>query len=63
MFGGLLRRPLGRACDLLDDIDEILVELDPVRDHAAFMRAASLSRQLESIQSQVPHEYRRFLAP
>lgn len=62
IFDAPLRPPLARACELLDDIDEILIKLDPVRDHAAFERAAALHRRLETIQSQVPRQYRRLLA-
>jgi len=62
MFGAPLRQLLARVRDLLDDIDEVLLELDPVRDHPAFARAAALHRRLESVQSQVPRQCREWLA-
>ena len=57
-FGPLLSQLLGRACDLLDEMDEALVRLDPVREHEAFARSAALHRDLEAIQSLVPSKYR-----
>lgn len=60
-FGPLLRQVFARACDLLDELDDTLLGLDPWCDHETFVRAAALHRQLELIQSQVPQEYRRYL--
>jgi hypothetical protein len=57
-FGPLLSQLLARACDLLDEMDEVLVRLDPVREHDAFVRLAALHRDLEAIQSLVPSKYR-----
>ena len=57
-FGSLLSQLLARACDLLDEMDEALVRLDPVREHEAFVRSAALHRDLEAIQSLVPSKYR-----
>ena len=62
MFGPLLRRLLARACDLLDDIDEGLIVLDPASDHDAFARAAALHRELESVQSRIPPAFRHLIA-
>jgi hypothetical protein len=57
-FGSLSGRLLSRACAFLDEIDEILVGLDPCRDCDAFARTATLHRELEHIQSLIPSEYR-----
>jgi hypothetical protein len=59
MFGPTLSQLLARACDLLDDMDEVLIGLHPGRDHEAFVRATALHRRLEEIQSLMPREYRR----
>lgn len=61
MFGMSLRRTLRRAGDVLDAIDEVLVTLSPDRDHEAFAQVCALHRELESIQAQLPREYRRSL--
>jgi hypothetical protein len=53
-FGPRLRELLIRACEVLDEIDEVLVALHPVGDSAAFGRVAALHRRLEAIQSIVP---------
>jgi len=50
-FGPLLSQLIARACELLDDIDEILVGLDPERDADDFATAAKLHRELEHIQA------------
>ena len=57
-FGPLLSQLLARVCDLLDEMDEALIRLDPVREHEAFVRSAALHRDLEAIQSLVPSKYR-----
>jgi hypothetical protein len=57
-FGPLLGQLLARACDLLDEMDEVMLGLDPRRDHDAFRRVATLHRDLEEIQSLVPPKYR-----
>jgi hypothetical protein len=49
---------LARACDLLDDIDEFLVALNPLRDAEAYLCAAKLHRSLEDIQARLPHPLR-----
>ena len=59
MFAPALSRLIERACDLLDEVDEMLIGLDPVRDHRHFAQAAELHRRLETIQSQLPREFRR----
>jgi hypothetical protein len=56
-----LSQLLWRAEDMLDELDEALIGFDPVRDHEAFVLAATLHRKLEQIQSQLPREYRRAL--
>lgn len=53
-FGQLL----ARACDMLDDIDEILLALNPKRDAHDFAIVAKLHRQLEAIQAIVPPRWR-----
>ena len=58
-FGPLLGRALGRACDLLDQVDDVLIGLQPCRDCDAFVRVAALHRELEEIQSLVPRGRRR----
>jgi hypothetical protein len=57
-FGPLLNQLIARACELLDDIDEILIALDPVRDGGDFANAARLHRELEYIQAIVPARWR-----
>ena len=52
-FGPPLFELVARACDLLDDIDEILVALDPERNAESFAAAAALHRELEHIQTTV----------
>ena len=48
--GPALHPLLARASELLDDIDRVLVALDPVRDAQTFAVAARLQRQLEQLQ-------------
>ncbi len=57
-FGPLLNQLIARACELLDDIDEILIGLDPVGDAGDFAMAAALHRELEHIQGVVPDRRR-----
>jgi hypothetical protein len=57
-FGPLLAQLVARACDLLDEMDEVLVRLDPGREHEAFVRLAALHRDLEQIQSLMPRKDR-----
>jgi hypothetical protein len=57
-FGPLLGQLLARACEILDEMDEVMLGLDPRRDHDAFRRVAALHRDLEEIQSLVPPKYR-----
>jgi hypothetical protein len=57
-FGPLLSQLLARVFDLLDQMDEALIRLDPVREHEAFVRSAALHRDLEEVQSLVPSKYR-----
>ena len=57
-FGPLLNQLIARACDLLDEIDEILIALDPLRESGAFTTAAKLHRKLEHVQAIVPARWR-----
>jgi hypothetical protein len=50
-FGTLPHQLVVRAGELLDDMDEILVALDPARSRASFAIAANLHRDLEQIQA------------
>jgi len=52
-FGAPLYRVAFRAGELLDDLDEILVDLDPVRDGPSFALAAKLHRELEQVQAAI----------
>ena len=58
MFGQALGRMLFRANDLLDEMDEGLVVLEPRSERGAFARAAELHRVLEELQSRLPSQYR-----
>ena len=58
-FGSPLRGLLSRASDLLDDIDEFLIAMDPLQDSEAYLCAAELHRALEEIQARVPRPFRR----
>src|SRR5947199_1022113 len=58
IFGAGFGRVLARACDLLDQMDEVLIGLHPGRDCETFSRVAALHRELEEIQSLVPREFR-----
>jgi hypothetical protein len=57
-FGPLLNQLIARACELLDDIDERLIALDPVRDGGDFAEVATLHRELEQVQAIVPAQWR-----
>lgn len=57
-YGPLFNQILARTYDLFDDLDEILVGLDPAQDHEAFARVAELHRQFEDIQSVIPRSRR-----
>jgi hypothetical protein len=59
ILGRLLSDLIGLACDLLDEIDEILVALDPERDAPSFRAAAALHRELEYIQTAASASSRR----
>jgi hypothetical protein len=48
-FGPALGQLIARATDLLDEIDEALVGLNPIRHPAAFASAAALHREMEYI--------------
>jgi hypothetical protein len=49
-FEAPLNQLIARACELLDEIDEILVTLRPSRDGREFGAAAALHRELEFVQ-------------
>ena len=57
-FGSTLSGLLARACDVLDDMDEILITLNPREHREAYLRAAELHRALEEIQALVPRQFR-----
>jgi len=42
------------AGEILDDLDTVLVQLDPVHDASEFAAAAPLHRDLERVQSAIP---------
>jgi hypothetical protein len=50
-FGTLPNQLVVRAGELLDDMDEILVALDPARNRTSFALAAALHRELEQVQA------------
>jgi hypothetical protein len=50
-FGTLPNRLVVRASELLEDMDEILVALDPARNRRSFAIAAAMHRELEQIQA------------
>ncbi len=56
--GPILNQLVFRACELLDDMDEELVLLHPVRNGGEFAIAAALHRELEQIQAAIPAHYR-----
>jgi hypothetical protein len=56
--GPTLNQLVFRACELLDDMDEVLVALHPVRNGGEFAIAAALHRELEQIQATIPAPYR-----
>jgi transcriptional regulator NrdR family protein len=58
VYGAILSRLFTRACELLDEIDEILLGLQPDSDHEAFVRVAALHREFAEIQSLVPRNDR-----
>jgi hypothetical protein len=58
-LGPVLRQLLARACELQDEMDEVLLGLDPIVNPEPFARAATLHRNLEEIQSRLPREFRR----
>ena len=57
-FGAPLDQLARRAGDLLDDIDETLVALDPATDGASFAVAAKLHRELEHVQAAIAERRR-----
>ena len=59
VYGASLERLLERAGEAIDDIDTVLVRLDPVRDASTFAVAAGLQRQLESLQASISDRRRR----
>ena len=59
VYGASLERLLERAGEAIDDIDTVLVGLDPVRDASTFAVAAGLQRQLENLQASISDRRRR----
>jgi hypothetical protein len=57
-FGPALDQLISRVCACLDEIDELLVILNPVRHASAFATAAALHRELEQIQAAIPSRRR-----
>ena len=53
-LGAPLNQLVFRACELLDDLDEVLVALHPARNGGEFAMAAALHRELEQIQAAIP---------
>jgi hypothetical protein len=60
-FGPRLGQLLTWSCELLDEMDEVLIALHPSRDPDAFAGVTALHRKLEEIQSLVPRERRSLL--
>ena len=58
-LGPVLSQLLARACELQDEMDEMLLGLDPTEDSDAFARAAALHRTLQEVESLLPREFRR----
>ena len=50
-FGAPLGQLFARACELLEEMDELLVSFRPERDWREFAMTAALHRQIEEIQS------------
>ena len=61
MFGPRVGQLLARSCELLDEMDEVLIALHPAREPDAFVGVTALHRKLEEIQSLVPRERRSLL--
>ena len=57
-FGAPLVQLASRAGEILDDMDEILVALDPLRNGPSFAIAAKLHRELEYIQAAIAERRR-----
>lgn len=53
-----LDQSLFRACELLDEMDEMLVVLHPARNGEEFAIVAALHRDLEQIQAAIPERHR-----
>jgi hypothetical protein len=52
-FGGLLSQLVVRAVELLDDMDDILIGLNPASNGPNFTAARRLHRELEHIQAAI----------
>jgi hypothetical protein len=57
-FGALLSQLVARASELLDDMDEILIALDPTRSAPSFAIAAKLHRELEYVLAAIAEQRR-----
>ena len=62
-YGTLPHQLAARAGELLDDMDEILIALDPKRNGPSFTIAASLHRQLDFLQMSITKVRRRESSP
>ncbi len=51
VFGGRLNQLVFQTCEVLDDMDAILMSLHPVRNAGEFAKAAALHRRLERLQA------------
>lgn len=61
-FEGPFKKLIARACELLDDMDELLVAMHPLRDSGHFAAAAALHRKLEWLQEAVTASTRSHVA-
>lgn len=52
-FGALPNQLVRRVAELLDDMDEILVALDPVGNRPSFAIAAALHREFEQVEATI----------
>jgi hypothetical protein len=64
IYNADIGRLLSRACELLDEIDELLVTVQPEWYPKEFALAAELHRTLEQLQAAIPPRFRgRAVAP
>ena len=58
-YGPNLKQIVARTYDLFEEIDELLLALNPTKEHDAFAIVAALHRRFEEIQSLIPRAERR----